>query len=422
MALFQAIRGMNDLVPSQVEIWQKVERALTDILQAYGYAEIRTPIVEATALFERSVGEVTDIVEKEMYTFADRNGDSLTLRPEGTASVVRASLEQGLLHHQTQKLWYCGPMFRHERPQKGRYRQFHQLGIEAFGFAGVDIEVELLLLTARFWHALGIAEQLTLEVNSIGTLVSRQAYRQVLVDYFSCHQHQLDEDSLRRLHSNPLRILDSKNPNMQALIAEAPQFSAHLEAESIAHFQKLKDLLDAVGLPFTVNPRLVRGLDYYSKTVFEWTTQALGAQGTVCAGGRYDDLVALLGGKPQPAVGCAMGLERLISLVTDASFVQPQVADIYLVILDDAAVPVGLSYAEKLRDAFPYCKIVQNCGGGRMKAQLKQANKMQAKCVIILGESELEQGTLVLKYMQADKPQETLTFSALIETLKIYLQ
>ncbi|HIX60858.1 MAG TPA: histidine--tRNA ligase, partial [Candidatus Halomonas stercoripullorum] len=306
---------MNDLLPDQSALWQYFEATVQALTRRYGYAEIRTPIVEQTTLFARSIGEVTDIVEKEMYTFEDRNGDSLTLRPEGTASCVRAAMEHGLLHNQTQRLWYQGPMFRHERPQKGRYRQFHQVGVEAFGLEGPDIDAEVILLSARLWQELGLSEHVTLELNSLGSNAARAAYRDTLVAYFEQHRDQLDEDSLRRLGSNPLRILDSKNPAMAAMLADAPKLMDHLDAESREHFEQLTALLEAAGIDYVINPRLVRGLDYYCRTVFEWTTTALGSQGTVCAGGRYDGLVEQLGGKPTPAVGFAMGIERLILLL-----------------------------------------------------------------------------------------------------------
>ncbi|MDO9372294.1 MAG: histidine--tRNA ligase, partial [Gammaproteobacteria bacterium] len=318
MNSIQAIRGMNDILPQQTPYWAFVEDRTRTLLTACGYAEIRLPLVEFTELFTRSIGAVTDIVEKEMYTFADRNGDSLTLRPEGTAGCVRAAIEHGLLHNQTQRLWYQGAMFRHERPQKGRYRQFHQIGVETYGFSGPDIDAELILLSARLWRMLGLTG-LTLQINSLGTHAARVAYRIELVRYFSTHHHALDEDSQRRLHTNPLRILDSKNPALQALIEGAPRLADHLDEESRVHFAGLCATLDRAGVAYQVNPRLVRGLDYYDRTVFEWVTDRLGAQGTVCAGGRYDTLVEQIGGRPTPAIGFALGMERLVALLMDAA-------------------------------------------------------------------------------------------------------
>ncbi len=305
---FQAVRGMNDILPGESALWQHLEMTLREVLATYGYHEIRLPLVEKTELFARSIGEVTDSVEKEMYTFADRNGDSLTLRPEGTAGCVRACIEHGLLHNQTQRLWYAGPMFRYEKPQKGRYRQFHQVGAEAYGMAGPDIDAELICLSARLWRRLGI-DKVTLQINSLGSSAARVAYRERLVTYFTARRAELDEDSRRRLDTNPLRILDSKNPDMRAVIAEAPSLLDHLDSESQAHFEELKALLDAAGIPYEINPRLVRGLDYYCKTVFEWVTETLGAQGTICAGGRYDGLIEQLGSQTVPGVGFALGLE-----------------------------------------------------------------------------------------------------------------
>lgn len=349
---------MNDLLPSDSPRWQFFEGKVRQLMQRYGFAEIRMPIVEQTALFARSIGEVTDIVEKEMYTFEDRNGDSLTLRPEGTASCVRAAMEHGLLYNQTQRLWYQGPMFRHERPQKGRYRQFHQVGVEAYGFDGPDIDAEVILLSARLWRELGLMEHVTLEINSLGSSEARAAYRDKLVAYFEQHRDVLDEDSLRRLTSNPLRILDSKNPAMAEMLDAAPRLMDNLDDASRVHFEQLKALLDAAGIPFVVNPRLVRGLDYYSRTVFEWTTTALGSQGTVCAGGRYDGLVEQLGGKPTPAVGFAMGIERLILLLETLDLVPDEAlggSDVYLLAMDDSATAAAMTLAEQLRSELPGC-------------------------------------------------------------------
>jgi len=357
--LIQAIRGMNDILPDETPKWQFVEKQFRRLMATYGYAEIRFPIVEKTELFKRSIGEVTDIVEKEMYTFEDRNGDSLTLRPEGTAACVRACMQHGLLHNQTQRLWYLGPMFRHERPQKGRYRQFFQLGVEAFGFAGPDIDAEMIMMSARLWRQLGIADSVTLELNSLGSADSRQAYRDILVAYLNEHRQQLDEDSLRRLESNPLRILDSKNPEMQKLIEAAPKLNEHLDEESAEHFAKLRSLLDAAGIAYRVNPRLVRGLDYYSKTVFEWVTDKLGAQGTVCAGGRFDGLVKQLGGRATTAMGFALGMERLVSLIDDSQLEQQDYAtQVYFLALGEAAEVRAIALAEQCRDALPELRLL----------------------------------------------------------------
>lgn len=374
----RSVRGMNDILPNVTPYWQAVETTLNNILTSYGYQEIRFPIVEKTALFCRSIGEVTDIVEKEMYSFDDRNGDSLTLRPEGTAGCVRAAMQNGLLN-QTQRLWYMGPMFRHERPQKGRYRQFHQIGVEAYGFDGPDIDAEMILMTARLWKQLGLTG-LTLQINSLGSTEARLAYREKLIAYFEANQTQLDEDSQRRLHTNPLRILDSKNPDMQALNEGAPKLLDHLDEASKQDFTALCASLDAVGLAYEINPRLVRGLDYYGKTVFEWVTDHLGSQGTVCAGGRYDSLVSQLGGKGATAIGFAIGLERLIALL-EAMDALPQIEkiDAYLVAVGDNAAKQALLLAERLRDQIPDLKLITHCGGGSFKSQFKHADRSGAR-------------------------------------------
>ena len=406
----QAVRGMNDIVPDQTSYWRGVEQVIDAVLDQYGYQEIRLPIVESTQLFHRGVGEVTDIVEKETYTFDDRNGDSLTLRPEGTAGCVRAAIEQGLLHNQTQRLWYRGPMFRHERPQKGRYRQFYQVGVEIFGFTGPDVDIELLALTARWWQRLGLSDVVTLQINTLGSQEERQAYREVLVEYFSEHQDQLDEDSQRRLHKNPLRILDSKNPAMAELIAGAPDMQQSLGEESKQQFATICQALDALGIAYEINPRLVRGLDYYTHLVFEWVTDALGAQGTVCAGGRYDGLVEQLGGKPTPAIGCAMGLERLI-LLLQAQDLCPKKRlspDVYIVALGEAAEAKARVLAEKIRTALPTCRVLLNAGGGGMKAQFKRADKSGAKVALILAEEEVANQQVTLKPLQGGE-QKTLS-------------
>lgn len=420
MKKIQAIRGMNDLLPSDSPYWQYVEATLADILQSYGYQEIRFPILESTDLFKRSIGEVTDIVEKEMYTFDDRNGDSVTLRPEGTASCVRACEEHGLLYNQTQRLWYMGPMFRYERPQKGRYRQFHQCGVEAFGMDGPDIDAEVLLLSARILRELGVAESVTLQLNSLGDTESRAAYKTALVAYLETHYDQLDADSQRRLTTNPLRILDSKEASTQALLDKAPVLLDYLDETSRAHFEQLKRLLDAGGVTYQVNPRLVRGLDYYGKTAFEWVTDKLGAQSTVCAGGRYDGLVEQLGGKPTPAVGFGIGLERLVLLLQALEQMPEgltQQADVYLVALGDVQAQ-ALQLAEHIRDQLPYIRIINHCGGGSLKSQMKKADKSAADIAIILGEDEVKSGKFAVKYLRYEQPQEFLTQTEIIKLLQ----
>ncbi|HCR98903.1 MULTISPECIES: histidine--tRNA ligase [Halomonas] len=416
----QAIRGMNDLLPSDSPRWQFFETKVRQLMHRYGFDEIRTPIVEQTALFARSIGEVTDIVEKEMYTFDDRNGDSLTLRPEGTASCVRAAMEHGLLYNQTQRLWYQGPMFRHERPQKGRYRQFHQVGVETYGFEGPDIDAEVILLSARLWKELGLFEHVTLELNSLGSSEARAAYRDKLVTYFEQHREILDEDSQRRLITNPLRILDSKNPAMADMLNGAPQLMDHLDDASREHFEQLKAMLDAAGIPFVINPRLVRGLDYYCRTVFEWTTSALGSQGTVCAGGRYDGMVEQLGGKPTPAVGFAMGIERLILLLETLSLVPDEAlggCDVYLLPMDDNATIAALTLAEQLRSELPDLRLQLHCGGGSFKSRMKKADKSAAPIAILLGEDELAEHAATLKFLRDDREQQRVSQAALSATL-----
>ena len=406
--LIQAVRGMKDILPEQTPVWQFMEHIFAQCLAAYDYKEIRLPLVEKTELFKRSIGEVTDIVEKEMYTFEDRNGDSLTLRPEGTAGCVRAGIENGFLHNQIQRLWYIGPMFRHERPQKGRYRQFHQLGVETFGMEGPDIDAELILLSARMWKTLGL-ENLVLELNTLGTPQVRAHYRERLVEYLSANFDQLDEDSRRRLNTNPLRILDSKNPHMQELIEAAPRLSEYLDDESRNHFAGLISYLDRAGVNYKINHRLVRGLDYYSKTVFEWVTDQLGAQGTVCAGGRFDGLVEQLGGKATPAAGFAIGLERLAALLecdSPGKYFQPPHA--YLVMVGEAAQHQGMELAEFLRDNIPGLRLVTHCGGGNFKAQFKRADKSDARLALLLGEDEVQQGVVGVKFLREEKPQTSM--------------
>ena len=420
MAKIQAIRGMNDILPDQTPVWQYVESTVRRVLGQYGYQEIRMPVVEHTELFKRSIGEVTDIVEKEMYTFEDRNGDSLTLRPEGTAGCVRAAEEHGLLFNQTRRLWYTGPMFRHERPQKGRYRQFHQIGVECFGMAGPDIDAELLILTARLWSALGLSDHARLEINSIGTSDSRKVYRQALVAYLEQYQDKLDDDSKRRLTTNPLRILDSKYPATREILQGAPSLDDYLDDESRQHFEQLKAMLNAAGVAYTVNPALVRGLDYYGKTVFEWITDSLGAQGTICAGGRYDGLVEQLGGKPTVAVGFAMGLERLILLLETLELVPEHVnnqADVYVTAMGDQAVAPAMALAETLRNELPGRIVVSHCGGGSFKSQMKKADRSGARFAVILGENEIAQATAGLKPLRDDQPQQEVAQADLAAVL-----
>jgi len=407
----QSIRGMNDILPDESPAWQYIEEILRHLMNSYNYQEIRFPVVEKTALFKRSIGEVTDIVEKEMYTFADRNGDSLTLRPEGTAACVRAGIQNGLLVNQQQRLWYMGPMFRHERPQKGRYRQFHQMGVEAYGLPGPDIDAELICMTARLWHLLGLTDSVSLQLNSLGTAASREVYRTILTDYLQANKDLLDEDSLRRLQTNPLRILDSKNPAMQEMIEQAPQLMDHLDNESREHFSQLCAFLDSAGIDYDINKRLVRGLDYYSKTVFEWVTDKLGAQGTICAGGRYDGLVKQLGGRDTTAVGFAMGLERLISLLDqktlDKHCKRPHAV---LLMMGERAQNAGFALAEQLRNTLVNLRILTVFGGGSFKSQMKRADKSQAEIAIILGDNELDHNEVTIKYLRAgednDKPQQ----------------
>jgi histidyl-tRNA synthetase len=408
----QAIRGMNDCLPSETNIWQMVESVLRRVASNYGFAEIRMPIVESTALFKRSIGEVTDIVEKEMYTFDDRNGDSLTLRPEGTASCVRAGNQHGLLYNQEQRLWYMGPMFRHERPQKGRYRQFHQFGLEAFGIATPDIDAEIISLTSRLWRELGINEFVTLELNSLGSNEERANYRDALVVYLTEREELLDEDSKRRMHTNPLRVLDSKNPQVQEALTGAPTLSDYFGEETKAHFTGLCARLDAAGIKYVLNDRLVRGLDYYNRTVFEWVTDSLGAQGTICAGGRYDGLVEQLGGKATPAFGFALGIERLVLMLTEldkVTNVRPQV-DVYVVILGDDAQIAANQLAEQWRDQVPDIRLQCHCGGGNMKKQLKRADKSGAQIALILGDNEIAEQQVMVKYLRGQQEQQNLAF------------
>ena len=416
----QAIRGMNDILPEQSAIWQYLENTVANLLKRYSYQEIRMPIVEQTALFKRSIGEVTDIVEKEMYTFDDRNGDSLTLRPEGTAGCVRAAEEHGLLYNQIQRLWYKGPMFRHERPQKGRYRQFHQIGVETFGMAGPDIDAELIILSARLWKELGLYDSVTLELNSLGSSEARAEYRTALVEFLSARKDELDEDSQRRLESNPMRILDSKDPNTQALLDGAPVFEDYIDQESKEHFEQLCSMLDAAGIEYKLNPRLVRGLDYYCKTVFEWTTTELGSQGTVCAGGRYDGLVEQLGGRATPAVGFAMGIERLILMLQTLDAIPEHVSNqpqIFIAAVGEGMATHGLLLGEMLREKTGY-RTQMHCGGGSFKSQIKKADKSGAAIALILGENEVANGEVAVKFLREARDQETVSLSGLIEFLQ----
>ncbi len=402
MSELTAIRGMSDVLPGETPYWQFLERTVAQVLAAYGYSEIRLPVAEKTALFKRSIGEVTDIVEKEMYTFNDRNGDSMTLRPEGTAGCVRAAIQQRLLNT-PRRLWYCGPMFRYERPQKGRYRQFQQTGVESFGVATPDMDAELILLCARLWRELGLADIIELQINSIGNADARKAYREALVDYLEGHLDALDEDSRRRLHSNPLRILDSKNAEIQVLLDGGPTLENFLDEESNADFARLCELLQAGGVRYVVNRRLVRGLDYYNKTVFEWVTNHLGAQGTVCGGGRYDGLVKQLGGKSTPAVGFAMGMERLVLLLAEKGPVDDASAvDVYVVAVGGEAESMALIASERIRDESPQLRIMQHAGGGSFKSQMKKADKSGARVALIWGEDEVAAQAVTVKLLRED--------------------
>ena len=413
---------MNDILPDAAATWSHLESIVRDVVESYGYREIRLPILEQTELFARSIGESTDVVEKEMYTFTDRDGDSITMRPEATASMVRAGISNGLLHNQRQKLWTAGPMFRHEKPQKGRYRQFHQVDVEALGFSGPDVDAELIMLCARMWQRMGLA-RLTLEINSLGMPETRTTYRKALVEYFSGVKKQLDEDSIRRLDKNPLRILDSKNPDMQDVIEGAPVMLQYLDDESEAHFSDLKSMLDEAGVAYTVNPRLVRGLDYYNRTVFEWATDALGSQGAVCSGGRYDGLVEKLGGKATPAIGWAMGIERLVMLYEVCGGKTPENApDVYIVTVGDKALKRCLGIAEQVRDAIPGVKVELNLDGGSFKSQLKRADKSGAEYALIMGEDEVANDKIGMKPLRSKDDQISIALDELVNTLAIKLE
>ena len=414
----QAIRGMNDVLPEAAASWQYLHRTAADVFFAYGYREIRLPLVERTELFKRTIGDVTDIVEKEMYSFEDRGGEGLSLRPEGTAGCVRAGLQHGLFHNQQQRLWYAGPMFRYERPQAGRYRQFHQLGLEAYGMPGPDVDLELLQLTARLWRALGIAG-LQLEINSLGNTGARAQYRQALLNYLRDHRQALDPDSQARLERNPLRVLDSKVPETQALLVDAPRLVDHLDAESAAEFAQIKGGLDSLGIDYLVNDRLVRGLDYYSKLVFEWTTTELGAQAAVCAGGRYDSLVEQLGGNPTPAVGFAIGVERLLLLMEKQAVSIPgDEPQVYLCWMGEGAQLAAAKLAEQLRDGLDGRSVVLHAGGGSFKSQMKKADRSGARWAVVLGEQELAQGSVQVKSLRESIPQREVAQAELVGLLQ----
>ncbi|HLW05223.1 MAG TPA: histidine--tRNA ligase [Azoarcus sp.] len=417
----QSVRGMNDILPDDAEVWEHFEDIVRDWLKSYGYRPIRMPMVEHTPLFQRAIGEVTDIVEKEMYSFEDAlNGEQLTLRPEGTASCVRAAIQHGLLHGGGRRLYYHGPMFRHERPQKGRYRQFHQIGVEALNFAGPDIDAELILMGARLWDDLGI-EDVALELNSLGSAEERAAHRAALIAYFEKHVDVLDDDARRRLYTNPLRILDTKNPTMQALVEEAPKLAEYLGEDSLAHFESVQQVLREAGVPYRINPRLVRGLDYYNRTVFEWVTTKLGAQGTICAGGRYDSLVELLGGKPAPAAGFAIGIERVLALWQESGGAAAGglAPDVYIVAAGEAASRCAFRAAEQLR-GFGFA-VLMHCGGGSFKSQMKRADASGAPIAVIIGDDEAATDEVNIKPLRGPGIQQRITLGSLADTVADYL-
>ncbi|MBI7214029.1 histidine--tRNA ligase [Pseudomonas aeruginosa] len=422
----QAIRGMNDILPEQTPAWRYLERTFAGLLDGYGYSEIRLPILEFTELFARGIGEGTDVVDKEMYTFLDRNGESLAMRPEGTAGCVRAVLEHGLSGGgQVQKLWYTGPMFRYEKPQKGRYRQFHQIGVEVFNLPGPDIDAELIILTWRLWQKLGMADAVTLQLNTLGSSEARARYREALVAYLQERFEQLDEDSQRRMTTNPLRILDSKVESTQTLLVGAPTLHDYLDEESIAHFEGLKARLDAVGLRYEINQKLVRGLDYYCRTAFEWVTDKLGAQGTVCGGGRYDGLVSQFGGKPTPGVGFAMGVERLVLLLETLGVIPAELnrpADLYVCAFGEPAELAALTLAEQLRSAIPGIRLLVNAGAGSFKSQFKKADKSGARFALILGEDEVANRVVGFKPLRDEGEQQSIAWDALPEHLAACLE
>ncbi|STO63938.1 histidyl-tRNA synthetase [Haemophilus parahaemolyticus] len=417
----QAIRGMNDCSPTESPLWQWIEAKVRHVLASYGYSEVRMPIVESTPLFARAIGEVTDVVSKEMYTFWD-NDEQLTLRPEGTAGCVRAAIERGWIYNNEQRLWYMGPMFRHERPQKGRYRQFHQAGVEVFGIANPEIDAELIILTARLWKELGIDQHVSLQLNSIGSLEARSNYRSALVSFLENHQDLMSDEEKERLVKNPLRILDTKNEALQEVLNGAPKLLDYLDDESREHFSQLCSLLDAMGVKYDINPKLVRGLDYYNKTVFEWVTSALGAQGTVCGGGRYDGLVEQLGGHATQGVGFAMGLERLVLLVQEVNkeIALPQAVDLYLVYAGEGSTLNAFQVAEQIRSELPQVRVMTHCSGGKFQKQFKRADKIEAKYALVIGESEVQAKTVVVKDLRNGAEQITLSQADLIATLKTY--
>ncbi|AOF52472.1 histidine--tRNA ligase [Rodentibacter caecimuris] len=415
----QAIRGMNDCPPTESPLWQWVEMQVREVLNSYGYSEVRMPIVESTPLFARAIGEVTDVVSKEMYTFWD-NDEQLTLRPEGTAGCVRAAIEHGWIYNNEQRLWYMGPMFRHERPQKGRYRQFHQAGVEVFGIANPEIDAELIILTARLWKKLGIDQQVSLQLNSIGSLEARASYRSALVEFLEKYQDLMSEEEKERLVKNPLRILDTKNQELQKVLDNAPKLLDYLDEESRVHFAQLCALLDAVGIQYEINPKLVRGLDYYNKTVFEWVTSALGAQGTVCGGGRYDGLVEQLGGHATSGVGFAMGLERLVLLVQELNVAIPlkSAVDIYVIHQGEDTTLAALQIAEKIRSALPHLRVMQHCSGGNFKKQFKRADKSGATLALVIGESEVQNSQVVVKHLHGGVEQQTFEVEQVIDYIQ----
>ena len=421
MTKIQAVRGMHDILMHETPEWQFVEEYIKNILNRYGYKEIRLPILEKTELFKQTIGDDTDIVSKEMYSFDDKNKTSLTLRPEGTASCVRAGVEHGLFYNKTQRLWYMGPMFRYEKPQKGRQRQFHQLGVEAFGFEGPDVDAEQIMMCHRIWEKLKI-KNINLEINTLGSMQSRLNYRKILVEYFTEHKNELDEDSLIRLKKNPLRILDSKNPDMQSLIENAPIIYEYLDSNSNSHFDELKEILDYADIKYNVNQKLVRGLDYYGKTVYEWTTTKLGAQDTVCAGGRYDNLIESHGSSPTPATGFAIGIERLLELIDHQKVTDNSIPHIYLLISGSKSKKHGLFLAEKIRQQSQHIKVLTNCGDSSLKNQFKKADKSGAKIALILGEDELEKEQLTVKYLREEKPQISIKWneiSSFLDKIKL---
>ena len=418
--LIQSIRGMNDIFPDAIAYWQHIESVLRQVVATYGYRELRAPIAENTALFARSIGEATDIVEKEMYTFTDRSGESVSLRPEGTASCIRACLQHDLLRQTNQRIWYYGPMFRYERPQKGRYRQFYQFGVEALNIAGAQIDAELIMMSARMWRELGLTDQIHLQLNSLGDLDERRDYRDKLVNYFTTHQAMLDADHLRRLQTNPLRLLDSKDEKLQPIIKQAPKLLDYLGVKSREHFTKLCHYLDQGGVRYEINPALVRGLDYYTDTVFEWVSPHLGAQATVCAGGRYDGLVEQLGGRSTPAVGFALGMERLVALYEREQALPKPLMELqcYLIMVGDQAAQVGYLLAEDLRNAIPTLRILTHCGGGSFKSQFKKADRSGALTALILGEDEIATNTVSVKFLRVEHKQETVSRVDLVNYLE----